>query len=403
MVAVHVGIDLAWNTKARTGLAVVDDAGGLVDSATLRTDDEIVAWLNGVDWSPVTVAVDAPLIVTNATGQRDCERLISQCFGRYQAYCHSSNLSRPYFNPPRGATLAARSGWRLDPDHRGTRSEPACIEVYPHPSMVGLFKLGAILPYKARRGRSPINRRSAFLELMDHMESLSVMGLTAHARWADLRTMATGATTQAELERIEDEIDAIFCAHLAWLWSRQPGRLRIYGDLATGYIVATAPPSHPATKRPTAAIEVHAPEHGGPAASLPIVDVQIVGRPASYSTASTAPWKAAVSAEVGEREVPAGVRFCVEIDFRLPTPRTSNDALDIDNLVKPTLDALGGVIGWRLWNGARQADDERVDELHAMKRTVRDGEQAGASIQVRALPREAGPSTTAGTTNRAEP
>jgi len=34
---VFVGIDLAWNTNAATGIAVVDDAGALLDSATLRT------------------------------------------------------------------------------------------------------------------------------------------------------------------------------------------------------------------------------------------------------------------------------------------------------------------------------------------------------------------------------
>ena len=30
---------------------------------------------------------------------------------------------------------------------------------------------------------------------------------------------------------------------------------------------------------------------------------------------------------------------------------------------QPTLDALGGVIGFRRWKGPRQADDERVDRI----------------------------------------
>lgn len=39
----HVGIDLAWNTRARTGPAVIDGSGALVDSASVGTDDEIDA------------------------------------------------------------------------------------------------------------------------------------------------------------------------------------------------------------------------------------------------------------------------------------------------------------------------------------------------------------------------
>lgn len=64
---VHVGIDLAWNTRARTGLAVVDGSGALVDSASDRTDDEIDSWLGRHSAALVNVAIDAPLIVVSET------------------------------------------------------------------------------------------------------------------------------------------------------------------------------------------------------------------------------------------------------------------------------------------------------------------------------------------------
>ena len=50
----------------------------------------------------------------------------------------------------------------------------------------------------------------------------------------------------------------------------------------------------------------------------------------------------------------------VSIDLRTPTPLTANDAWDVDNLVKPTLDAMSGVFGVRRRQGVSQADDERV-------------------------------------------
>lgn len=42
---VHVGLDLAWSTRGRTGLAVVDGTGALRASGAVRTDDEIATWL----------------------------------------------------------------------------------------------------------------------------------------------------------------------------------------------------------------------------------------------------------------------------------------------------------------------------------------------------------------------
>ena len=45
------------------------------------------------------------------------------------------------------------------------------------------------------------------------------------------------ASRQVDLDRIEDEIDAIFCAHLAWLWHHDRDSMQVFGDRATGSIV----------------------------------------------------------------------------------------------------------------------------------------------------------------------
>jgi len=67
---------------------------------------------------------------------------------------------------------------------------------------------------------------------------------------------------------------------------------------------------------------------------------------------------------------------------RTPVAANANEVWDIDNLVKPTLDAMEGVLGARLWHRPRQAADDRVDYLEASKRTVRDGESPGAHIEL---------------------
>lgn len=69
-------------------------------------------------------------------------------------------------------------------------------------------------------------------------------------RWAQVRTIAASPGRKVDLERIEDEVDAILCAHLAWLWSHRPDALSVYGDVRSGYLVAPPPPEHPPMRRP---------------------------------------------------------------------------------------------------------------------------------------------------------
>jgi predicted RNase H-like nuclease len=246
------GIDLAWGQRARTGLAVVDAAGRLLASASVRTDAEIMDFLAPYAAQLAVVAVDAPLIVTNPTGQRPCEREITAVFGRYGAGTHPANTANPLFDPPRGATLAALMGWSMDPAHRGRPGEAVCLEVYPHPAMVGLFSLPYTIPYKGKRGRDLPALKAAYEVLLDAMERhFPELDLTSNQRWATLRAVAAGAQRKAELERIEDEVDAIVCAHLAWVWGNRPGVLQVYGDVSSGYIVAPPRPAHPAVRRPS--------------------------------------------------------------------------------------------------------------------------------------------------------
>jgi Holliday junction resolvase RusA-like endonuclease len=115
-----------------------------------------------------------------------------------------------------------------------------------------------------------------------------------------------------------------------------------------------------------------------------LVTLEVTGRPATFATAHEAAWKEAVRAEINRQgvAVPAEGRFSVRIEFRTAQPQNPNERWDIDNLVKPTLDAMEGVFGLREWRGAPQAADDRVDHLVARKRSVRPGEEPGARIEV---------------------
>jgi NTP pyrophosphatase (non-canonical NTP hydrolase) len=142
--------------------------------------------------------------------------------------------------------------------------------------------------------------------------------------------------------------------------------------------------------RPVPAPQANAPSWSGPPDKEPFLMLEVVGHPASYSTAATGPWQEAVRAEIARHQAtPRDTRFGIRIAFRTRVPANANETWDIDNLVKPTLDAMEGVLGVRPWHGPAQVADDRVDYIEASKRTISSGEVPGANIEVYDLGRAA--------------
>lgn len=80
-----------------------------------------------------------------------------------------------------------------------------------------------------------------------------------------------------------------------------------------------------------------------------LLSLDVVGRPATFATAHELAWKEAVRGGIAKSGItPLHGRFAVRIEFRTPVPRHAGEVWDIDNLVKPTLDAMDGVFGQRV-------------------------------------------------------
>lgn len=244
-----VGVDLAWGDRKPTGLAVLDEDGQLLMVAAANSDDEIVEALAPYVDGDCLVAIDAPLIVTNATGNRPAEAALNRDFARFDAGAHPSNTGKPEFSvQPRGARIAARLG--LDMNPRSGRARRA-IEVYPHPATVALFRLGRTLKYKNKPGRDFEELRSELLALVGLVEGLALAepALSVEtAAWTALRTAAENARRKSELRVVEDQVDAVVCAYVALFAARRPEQTTTYGDFETGYIVT---PTLPADLVPT--------------------------------------------------------------------------------------------------------------------------------------------------------
>ncbi|WP_298459806.1 DUF429 domain-containing protein [uncultured Cellulomonas sp.] len=372
--SLFLGVDLGWSTGA-TGLAAVDDSGRLTASGRVKTDDEIADWIAAQPGRVVVAALDAPLIVPNETGQRVAERLIGQAFGGFGASAHTSNRTR-FGGDTRAMKLAQRFGWEVDPRTPTGRDVTVCIEVYPHPALVGLFRLPYRLDYKKGNDQ---RRAPGFRLLVQHLESIPQLGLTRSPRWAQLKRTLS-APRPGDLNCVEDELDAIVCAHLAWLWAHRPSELRVYGDVEDGYIIAPPPPQH----RP------QQPERRSRSAEVPAAvrfERTVHGRPTGYAAgANEQRWKAAVRAVFSDCALAADCRVQVDLEFLLGPDQQGRKEPDLDNLIKTTIDALDGVLGARTGTGLRaEADDVRVDRITASKRPAGTEGDAGARITVTEL------------------
>jgi predicted RNase H-like nuclease len=238
------GVDLAWGGRNPTGVAVVDADGRLAHLGAVRDDAAVLAALSPYVQGDCLVAFDAPLVVTNPTGQRPAEAALNRDFRRFEAGAHPANTAKPEFaDMPRAARLARALGLDMDPRSSAARR---AIEVYPHPATVVLFRLDRTLKYKAKPGRDLARLRSELLLLMDGIEKLAgaavPLRVTSHDGWAELRRQVVAAQRKSELRRAEDPVDAVVCAYVALYAQRCPAGVTVYGDFATGYIVTPSLP-----------------------------------------------------------------------------------------------------------------------------------------------------------------
>ena len=211
-----LGIDLAWGQKQPTGLAVLDADARLLLLAAVRTDEEIAESLSPFVAGPCLAGIDAPLVVTNATGSRPAEQALSRDFRRFEAGTHPSNTGKSEFaSGTRGARVCKLLGLEI---HR------TGVEVYPHAATIALFGLDKTLKYKNKQGRDLPLLQSELLRLMDLVEGV----VSTDEVWATLRAAVVGATRKSQLRVVEDQVDAVLCAYVVWYADRHPDRVTAY-------------------------------------------------------------------------------------------------------------------------------------------------------------------------------
>ena len=252
-----LGVDLAWRegnaSKApnESGVVAANADGTIVGAGWTIGLEQTLEWIGQWSSAHTLLMVDAPLVVTNDTGQRVCERQVGRHYGHWNVSANSTNRGSPRLA---GVTLLAeleKAGWLYQPGFDGPPTAGLVIsECYPYTTIVGTEELA----YKdrPRYKRKPKSMSSADFrplrakacdDLMSRLASLS----TANPRF-DLRSHLETARlveeqnplADREYKHREDLIDASICAWTGLLWLHGGlDRCQVLGNRAEGPKPAT--------------------------------------------------------------------------------------------------------------------------------------------------------------------
>jgi predicted RNase H-like nuclease len=270
-----IGVDLAWGegTVARaaneTGLVCLDSAGTVLDALTVRGIRPVADWLIGIAEPGDVVAIDAPLVVINESGMRECEREVGQRYGRWRVSANATNLTRAWQG---GVTLRIAleaAGFRYtDGSHPPATDTIEVFECYPYTALVGAEEFGYEVErprYKRPNLALPAAERRQFRaqecdELLRRMAGLAAanppLQMRSHPVTADLLESPSPLLDVAYKHR-EDLLDAALSAWIAALWAtRGTERCQVLGTGAEPDAAGRRPtiivPARPEQRRDTA-------------------------------------------------------------------------------------------------------------------------------------------------------
>ena len=231
------GIDLAWRGERNPSAIAFGrfDGDALVVGnvyPAIRGDDEVIETVQA-HMPVVGVSIDAPLIITNDSGQRPCEKQLSAEYGARHASCHASNL-RLY--PKASSVRLSKRLSGLGFVHLGAAGSKFQIECYPHPAIIEIFDLKKRLPYKRGKVTEKQEGQIKLSKLIRDLERSPLLKLKlkgeARKYTEEDRIRALSGTA---LKENEDALDSIICAYIAALYQVEVQH-KIYGDLESGYI-----------------------------------------------------------------------------------------------------------------------------------------------------------------------
>jgi len=206
----------------------------LISSTSLRSHEDILSWISrNRGRSGAVLSVNAPIIVENTSGQRQCDALLTEHFGRHLIDEYQVNTVNA--SHPRTIGRAfVRMGFDPDPSAEGDR----VIETYNQPTQILLFDLDRPIrlksgPVGARKDAVARFRDALIENLGDAYPKLLVTPALTRLLRADLPS-----SNGSRVGELEDRLEATLAAYTAgYLGLRGAHTCAFLGDLETGYVL----------------------------------------------------------------------------------------------------------------------------------------------------------------------
>jgi predicted RNase H-like nuclease len=249
------GADLAWSegrdgrSPNESGVAVLDLAGRVLDVGWTRGIAETAEWIESrAGTESALLFVDAPLVVSNATGQRFCETQVGQRYGRWKV---SANTTNKCSSRLAGMALRRRledAGWCYSDGFAGPPTDgQVSSECYPYTTLVGAVELGydverprykrkpRSLPTAEWRPMRAVNCDELIRRLVRLEKADPPLLLGSHPITQELVEEPSPIDDELLYKHREDLIDALLCAWTATLWARHGlTRCQVLGQQDSG-------------------------------------------------------------------------------------------------------------------------------------------------------------------------
>ncbi len=237
-----IGIDLSWKSCNNSGIAIgtIDGKRLSVESVSFEsnTHEDIPNICRMHKETLLGIAIDAPLLVPEKGGMRECDRIISREFVNKKIGCY----------PPPKDSCAKKLAAHLENDLGLGHAAPSrfILEVFPHPAIVTVFDLPERIRYK--KGRVD-ERRSGLHTLRNWIRKLQFSHILPLQFLGDSRPfleMEIAELKGQSLKNYEDGLDALICLYVGGLWAVDgKNNCMVHGlglnNLENGYIVVPKP------------------------------------------------------------------------------------------------------------------------------------------------------------------
>ncbi len=138
-IAPYLGIDLAWRGVNETGVVALQHDGSISDAGWLTSTHDVAQWIDDHAAEDSFTFIDAPLVIENPDGMRECEREVGRRYGRWKVAANASNTSSTGQEGVALRSLLEDRGFQYDDGTAGNDvGGRRILECYPYTTIVGV-------------------------------------------------------------------------------------------------------------------------------------------------------------------------------------------------------------------------------------------------------------------------